>query len=212
MERLTGMDAAFFHMETPDMHMHVMGTIIVDPSTMAGGYSFETIKDTVASRIHLIPPFRRRLVEIPFRLGHPVWIEDSDFDLDAHIHRVAVPAPHSLKELAEIVADLASRPLDHNRPLWDMWVIEGLEGGHIALSTKIHHSAIDGVTGADLMVHLFDLTPEVAEVEAPEELPIETRPTDVQLVLDAALVSLRQPLGMARQMNKATRGLVAAVQ
>ena len=212
MERLTGMDAAFFHMETPDMHMHVMGTIIVDPSTMPGGYSFDTIKRTVASRIHLIPPFRRRLVEVPFRLGHPVWIEDGDFDLDAHIHRAALPAPHSLKELAEMVADLASRPLDHNRPLWDMWVIEGLEGGHIALSTKIHHSAIDGVTGADLMVHLFDLTPEVAEVEPPEEGPVEQRPSDFALVMDAARVSLRQPLGMVRQLNKATRGLVAAVQ
>src|SRR5205814_5562563 len=100
MERLTGMDAAFFHMEAPDMHMHVMGTIIVDPATMPGGYSFDTIKRTVASRIHLIPPFRRRLVEVPFRLGHPVWIDDPDFDLDAHIHRVAVPAPHTVKELA----------------------------------------------------------------------------------------------------------------
>src|SRR4051812_19548774 len=194
MERLTGMDAAFFHMETPDMHMHVMGTIIVDPSTMAGGYSFETIKDTVASRIHLIPPFRRRLVEIPFRLGHPVWIEDADFDLDAHIHRIAVPAPHTLKELAEIVADLASRPLDHDRPLWDMWVVEGLEGGHIALSTKIHHSAIDGVTGADLMVHLFDLTPEPAVIEPPTEQPGERVPSDIELVWGATTASLTQPL------------------
>src|SRR3954452_23790492 len=182
MERLTGMDAAFFHMETPDMHMHVMGTIIVDPPPMAGGCSFETIKAPVSSRIHLIPPFRRRLVEVPFRLGHPVWIEDPDFDLDAHIHRAAVPAPHSLKELAEMVGDMASRPLDHNRPLWDMWVIEGLEGGRVALSTKIHHSAIDGVTGADLMVHLFDLTPEIAEVEPPTDWEAEKQPSDVELL------------------------------
>src|SRR5207253_174764 len=90
---------SFSHMETPDMHLHVMGTIIVDPSTMAGGYSFETIKRTVASRIHLIPPFRRRLVEVPFRLGNPVWVDDGTFDLDAHVHRIGLPAPLGLAKM-----------------------------------------------------------------------------------------------------------------
>jgi diacylglycerol O-acyltransferase len=212
MQRLTGMDASFTHMETPDMHLHVMGTIIVDPESMVGGYSFETIKRTVASRIHLIPPFRRRLVEVPFRLGNPVWVEDADFDLDAHIHRIGVPAPYTVHELAEIVADIASRPLDRNRPLWDMWVIEGLENGHVALATKIHHSAIDGVSGADLMVHLFDLTPKVAEVEPPGQWRPERRPSELQLVAGAVGTMVTQPLGMARMLVKTGRSVFNVVQ
>ena len=211
MERLTGMDASFIYMETPDMHLHVMGTIILDPSTMPGGYSFATIKQTIADRIHLIPPFRRRLVEVPFKLAHPVWI-DAEFDLDAHVHRIAVPAPHTIHELAEIVEHLASRPLDHSRPLWEMWVIEGLEGGQVAISTKIHHSAIDGVTGADLMVHLFDLTPEIAVMEPPEERAPEKKPSDLELVLGGAAAMLTQPFGMVRSLVRAGRGVVNAIQ
>ena len=213
MQRLSGMDASFVHMETPDMHLHVMGTVVLDPSTMPGGYSFDTIKNTIASRIHLIPPFRRRLVQVPFRLAHPVWIDDPDFDLDAHIHRIAVPAPHTMKELAEIVNDQASRPLDRNRPLWDMWVVEGLEDGHIALVTKIHHSAIDGVTGADMMVHLFDLEPEGAEVEPPDEdWQPDKKPSELELAAGAVGSMFTQPARLVRTLVKTGQRVVDTVQ
>jgi diacylglycerol O-acyltransferase / wax synthase len=212
MQRLSGMDATFIHMETPDMHMHVVGTIILDPSTMPGGYSFETIKRTIQERIHLIPPFRRKLVTVPFNLANPLWIEDPDFDLDSHIHRIAVPAPHTMRELAEIVNDVASRPLDRSRPMWEMWVVEGLEDDHIALVSKLHHSAIDGVTGADLMVHLFDLTPEGAEIEPAGPWEPEQKPSDLELVGNAVVSSVTQPVRLARMLLKAGQGLASAVQ
>ena len=212
MQRLSGMDATFIHMETPDMHMHVVGTIVLDPSTMPGGYSFDTIKRTIQERIHLIPPFRRKLAMVPFNLANPVWVEDADFDLDAHIHRIAVPAPHTMRELAEIVNDVASRPLDRARPMWEMWVVEGLEDGHIALVSKLHHSAIDGVTGADLMVHLFDLEPEGADIEPPGEWKPDPKPSDFELVGHALRSSLTQPVGLVKMLVKAGQGLLGAVQ
>ena len=188
MERLSGMDASFLYMETPDMHAHVVGTAILDPSTMATGGSFyDRIRQTLADRIHLLPPFRRRVVQVPFQLSHPVWIEDPDFDLDAHVHRIALPSPGSQQELAEVVGDIASRPLDRARPLWEMWVVEGLEHGHVAIVTKVHHSAIDGVTGADLMANLFDLTPEVAEVDRPDDRHADAGPHDLELTAAALL-------------------------
>jgi diacylglycerol O-acyltransferase len=212
MQRLSGMDASFVQMETPDMHLHVMGTIVIDPSTMPGGYSFETIKNTIAQRIHLIPPFRRKLVPVPFNLAHPVWVDDADFDLDTHIHRIGVPAPHTMRELAEIVNDIASRPLDRGRPLWDMWVVEGLEDGHVAMVTKIHHSAIDGVTGADLMVHLFDLSPEGAEIEPAPPWQPDRKPSEVALLAGAVTSSVTQPVRLARMLVKTGQGLLGAVQ
>ncbi|MGH2684385.1 MAG: WS/DGAT/MGAT family O-acyltransferase [Actinomycetota bacterium] len=212
MQRLSGMDATFVHMETPDMHLHVVGTIVLDPSTMPGGYSVDTIKRVIAERIHLIPPFRRKLVIVPFNLGNPLWVDDADFDLDAHIHRIGVPAPYTMRELAEVVNDVASRPLDRARPLWEMWVVEGLEDGHVALVSKIHHCAIDGVTGADMMVHLFDLAPEGAVIEPPGEWRPETRPSDVKLLADAVASTVSQPVRLARMLVKTGQGLASAVQ
>src|ERR1700730_7094745 len=101
MQRLTGLDAGFLYMETPTLHMHTLKISVLDSSTAPGGYSFARVKQELASRLHLLPPFRRRLVEVPFGLHHPVWIEDPDFDLDYHIRRAALPAPRGRKELAE---------------------------------------------------------------------------------------------------------------
>ena len=214
MERLSGMDASFFYMETPDMHFHVMGTILLDPSTMPGGYSFERIKENIASRLHLIPPFRRRLVEVPFNLAHPLWIEDPDFDLDSHVHRIGLPAPHTMRELAEFVGHLASSPLDRSRPLWEMWVVEGLEDGNVAIVTKMHHSAIDGVTGADLMVHLFDLEPEGQPAEPPAagDRPADHKPNDIELVAGAVTSAITQPFGLARMLTRTVRTVFNIVQ
>src|SRR5438105_820899 len=119
-------------------------------------------------RPHGAPPFRRRLVEVPFQLHHPLWIEDPDFDIEYHVRRAALPAPGGALELAEFAADVFSRPLDRSRPLWEMYVLEGLENGHIATITKTHHAAIDGVSGAELTVNLLDLEAEPAEVPPPE--------------------------------------------
>ncbi len=212
MEHLSGMDASFLYMETPDMHAHVIGTILLDPSTVDGGYSFDRVKQMLAARIHLLAPFRRRVMEVPFNLAHPVWIEDPDFDLDLHIHRIGVPGRGTLEDLAEVVGDIASIPLDRRRPLWEMWVVEGLEDGLVAMVTKVHHSAIDGVTGADLMANLFDLSPDVAPVERPDDWQPEKAPSELDLLRYAAERMVRQPARLARTLVKAGQGIARAVE
>jgi diacylglycerol O-acyltransferase len=212
MERLKGVDASFIYMETPDMHMHTVGTVVLDPSTMPGGYSFGAVKQLIADRLHLLRPFRRRLVTVPFHLAHPVWIEDPDFDLDSHVHRRGLPQPGTMHELAELVGDFASRPLDRSRPLWQMWAVEGLEDGMVALVSKVHHACIDGVSGADLMANLFDLEPEPPRIEAPATRQVESVPSDLGLVAGALGSLVAQPFGIARTMVRTGRGLVGAVQ
>jgi diacylglycerol O-acyltransferase len=203
MQRLTGLDATFLYLETPNNHMHVASTAVFDPSTVPGGYSFEKIVELVESRLHLLPPFRRRLVEIPFQIHHPLWIEDPDFDIEYHLRRAALPSPGGERELAEFAADVISRPLDRTRPLWEMYVVEGLEHGHIATVAKIHHAAIDGVSGAELTVNLLDLTPEVAQVPPPEKPWAPDRiPTDFELVAWAMASLSRQPLAAAKAARR----------
>jgi WS/DGAT/MGAT family acyltransferase len=209
MQRLTGLDAGFLYMETPSSAMHVAGLAVFDPSTAPGGWTVEKYKELVRSRLHLAPPFRRRLVEVPFQLHHPLWIEDPDFDLDWHIRHIAVPAPGGPNELAELASHLVSLQLERTRPLWEIWLIEGLENGNIATLTKIHHSAIDGASGAELTVSLFDLTPEIAEVEPPEKPWLPDRiPTDGEMVSYAAASLARQPLAAMKAVRRTAAAAV----
>src|SRR5271167_374240 len=150
-ERLTGLDASFLYMETPTLHMHVSFTAVFDPSTVPGGYSFRRMRAHINERIPLLPVFQRRLVEVPFRLGHPIWVDDPEFDIDNHLRRAAIPSPGGMRELAEFTAEVASRQLHRDRPLWEMWVVEGLERGKFAIVAKMHHSTIDGGSGAQLL-------------------------------------------------------------
>ena len=204
-ERLSGLDASFLYFETPSMHMHVAMTAIFDPSTMPGGYRFEKIKDFIASRLHLVPPFRRRVVEVPFRLHHPIWVEDPHFDLDYHIRRIGAPSPGGHRELAEVAAQIASTPLDRKRPLWELYVVEGLADGNIGVVTKMHHCAVDGVSGAELMVNLFDLDPEGREVEPPEPRQPELVPSEVELVTHALASRLRRQASLVPLLGSTAR-------
>jgi WS/DGAT/MGAT family acyltransferase len=167
MHQLTGLDTSFLNLETPTTYGHVSGLAIFDPSSASVPSTFEDVKRLIEERIHLLPPYRRRLVEVPFGLDHPYWIEDPDFDLDFHVRHMGLPAPGDARQLAEQVSRIVARPLDRTRPLWELYVIEGLEGGYVAQLTKIHHCAIDGVSGAELLTTLLDLTPEPRKVEAP---------------------------------------------
>jgi WS/DGAT/MGAT family acyltransferase len=212
MERLAGMDASFLYTETPTGHMHVTGVIVADAAQMTGGYSFERIVELVEGRLHRMQPFRRRIVEVPLAFDHPVWIEDPAFDIRNHMHRVTWPAPGTRRELADLVGDLMSRPLDRGRPLWEMWVAEGGEDGNIGLVSKIHHAAIDGVTGADLMSQLFDLEPDAPPPEPPET-PWEPEPipTDTQLLADAVVTRVRDPWRSFRAARRTARSITGAV-
>ncbi|HMJ75626.1 MAG TPA: wax ester/triacylglycerol synthase family O-acyltransferase [Iamia sp.] len=213
MERLTGLDATFLYLETPTHHMHVAMTMVLDPSTMPGGYSFQAIKDFIASRTDRIPPFRRRLVSVPLNLHHPVWVEDPEFDIDYHIRRMGAPAPGGRRELGEMAAQIASVPLDRSRPLWEMWVIEGLKQDRIAVVSKVHHCAIDGASGSELMVHLFDLDPADAVVTGPPpELPSERVPTDAELIGHAITSKVRRTMGLGPLLNETARSVSRVVK
>jgi WS/DGAT/MGAT family acyltransferase len=191
MERLSGLDATFLYLETDAGHMHVAMVGIYDVSTMRDGYSFERLKQHIAERLHVVPPFRRRLVEVPFQFHHPVWIEDPDFDLDYHVRRVTCPAPGGRRELGAVAGEIASVPLDRSRPLWEAWVVEGLKHDRVWFIVKVHHAAIDGASGAEIMTALYDLSPDAAPVE-PVELPTEHVPNEVELLSYAAVSKLRR--------------------
>ncbi len=213
MERLSGLDAAFLYLETPTHHMHVAMTMVLDPATMPDGYSFDTIKKFVRSRLHVVPLLHRRLAEVPFRLNHPVWVEDPDFDLDYHVRRIGAPAPGGRRELAELAGQIASTPLDRTRPLWEMWVVEGLKHDRVGVITKVHHAAVDGASGADFLVHLFDLEPiGIDAFGAPQDLPVEHVPNDMELLGHAAASLGRQVVNMPALLGRTARSVSRVVQ
>ncbi len=184
MQRLSGLDAGFLHMETPAMHLHTLKIGIVDPATTPGGYDFGRFRAVLADRLHLLPPFRRTVVEVPLGLHHPVWVEDRTFDLDQHLLRVAVPAPGTTRELDELIGRIAGRPLDRSRPLWEMWVVEGLADGRVAFVTKVHHAAADGVAASAMLANVMSPDPEPSPVVAPR-FRGDRRPSGPELVVRA---------------------------
>jgi diacylglycerol O-acyltransferase / wax synthase len=197
MERLSGLDASFLYLETPSLHMHIGLCLVFDPSTVPGGYSFDRMKRSIEARLPSAPVFRRRLVEVPFRLGHPVWVDDADFDIDYHVRLAAVPRPGGLRQLADLAGDITGRPLHRSRPLWEMWIVEGLAGGRIGFVAKMHHSTVDGVSGAALLSVLFDLTPEPTAEDLPAEQPADQRvPSGLELMSQALVARTLRPLDM----------------
>jgi diacylglycerol O-acyltransferase / wax synthase len=139
------MDAMFLSMEgATAWPQHTMGLMIVDTNSLPD-FGFHTVRDHVQSRLPCLPQFRRRIQEVPFRLGRPVWVDDPDFRLDAHLHRAALPSPGGAAELAEVIGVLLARPLDRRLPLWEGWYVEGIEGGRAAFIVKTHHAMVDGV-------------------------------------------------------------------
>ena len=191
-ERLSGLDAAFLALETAATHLHVGAVMVFAPGE--AGLDFEVLRQMVLDRLHLVPPFRRRAVRVPFGLHHPLWLEDPEFDIDYHLRRASLPGPGGLRELTAFVADQMGRPLDPDRPLWEMHMVEGLDSGHVALIAKIHHAMIDGVSGAELLRAFFDLAPdgECPGPPAPAWSP-ERVPGEVDLVLQAVSSLVRQP-------------------
>ncbi|MFN2377675.1 MAG: wax ester/triacylglycerol synthase family O-acyltransferase [Candidatus Binatia bacterium] len=158
MQRLSGVDAAFLYMETPAQHMHGLGVTIVDPSTIPGGYDFEAQRAEFVRRLAQLPGFRRRLVEFPFGLDHPAWIE-ARLDPAAHVFRAELPSPGSQQQFENFVGEYAGRQLRRDRPMWEFCFLEGLEGGRLAILAKLHHCIVDGVSGSQMLQEIYDLQP-----------------------------------------------------
>ena len=197
--RLSGLDAAFLYLETPTNHMHVGGVLVLDPSTRPGGkLTREEMARFIEARLHLAAPFRRRLAWVPFNLDHPVWIEDPDFDIDLHVRRAALPSPGGMAELAEFAADVMGRPIDRNHPLWELWFVEGLKDGRVAIITKTHHAAIDGVSGAELAAAILQLTPDQEAPDPEHPWRAEREPSDLRLLIQAGVRQAATPLSVAR--------------
>lgn len=199
LKRLGGLDATFIAAETPANHMHMMAVMLLDPSTVPGGYSFEKFKGFIASRLHVVPPLRRRLLEVPFGLARPLWVEEDEVDIDRHIRRVGVPKPGGPRELAAMAEDMNGRKLDRAAPLWEMAVVEGLESGSIAVLAKIHHALMDGMAGMQFMAALVSTTPEALD---PEPMPTDRRmtarvPNELELLLGAVPKVAERPLQIA---------------
>ena len=184
MERLSGLDASFLYIESPTQPLHVCSILELNTSTMPAGYTFDRLHGELTRRIVAIPDLRVKLADSQLNLDHPVWVEDDAFDIDRHLQRISLPSPGGRRELVEICGHIASRPLDRDRPLWEMWVIEGVAdtdpqaGGLLAVMTKVHHAIADGVTGASLLAQLCSSEPDAPPPE-PAEGPGSAGPLQI---------------------------------
>jgi WS/DGAT/MGAT family acyltransferase len=215
MQRLSGLDASFLYLETAAQPLHVCSILEIDTSTMPGGYTFDRLRDALALRIKAMPEFREKLADNRFNLDHPVWVEDKDFDVDRHLHRIGLPSPGGRVELAEICGHIASLNLDRSRPLWEMWVIENVagtdahDGGRLAVMTKVHHASVDGVTGANLMSQLCTTEPD-----APPPDPVDGvgGGSDMEIAVSGAVKFVTRPLKLANVLPSTLSTVVDTVK
>jgi WS/DGAT/MGAT family acyltransferase len=211
MQQLSGLDAAFLALESPTMFGHVGSLCFLDVHDLSEPLTLDRLTGAVAARLPLVPPFRRRLVTVPFGLDQPYWIDDPDFDIEFHVRELALPAPGSDHQLAEQVARLHARPLDRARPLWELYLIAGLPGARAAIYAKVHHAAIDGISGNDLLGALLDLSPEGRDLPA-ATWSGESEPAALTLLARSALSWARQPLRGTRLSFELVRSLPAIVR
>jgi diacylglycerol O-acyltransferase len=206
MRQLTSLDNQFLALENSRQSGHVAGVAVLDPSTAPGGaLNAADIQALIVERLPMLPLLRWRLAEVPLGLDYPFWVDDADFDLDFHVRELALPSPGSDGQLAEQVARITSRPLDRARPLWELYLIHGLQHGHVAMLTKIHHALIDGISGAEIMGLLLDLGPDgpLPPKERKGKAQGEKMPGAPEMLARAALGIPRYPLRLLRALPSA---------
>jgi diacylglycerol O-acyltransferase len=205
-KQLTGLDSQFLAMETHTVFGHVGSVCILDPKTAAGAYTLDHLSSAIEARLPLVPLFRQRLVEVPLGLDKSYWIDDPDFDIEFHVRELALPKPGSHRQLTDQVARLHARPLDRSRPLWELYLISGLPNKKVAIYNKIHHAAVDGVSGGDILSALLDLTPQGRPAAEEEEPFVGERPPGTWNLLARSVRSaLRQPGNAVQVANDLIR-------
>src|SRR5579884_3999053 len=202
-DRLTGLDSSFLHLERNGAHMHVAACAIFEGDPPA----HQELMDALESRLHLVPRYRQRLAFVPFDQGRPVWVDDPHFKASYHVRHTALPRPGGEQELKRLAGRVFSQPLDRKRPLWELWLVEGLADNRFAVLSKTHHALVDGVSGVDIATVLFDTSPRPMPVAASEHdwIP-RPLPSDAQLLADALLERAIFPREIARGVRAAFRG------
>ena len=204
MERLGPQDASFLYLETPSVHQHVGGLAILDPSTAPGGrLTYEDLVRVISSRLHLAPRFREKVVFPPLAAGRPVLVDDENFDLSFHLRRAALPSPGGRRELIDYVQRVISRPLDRTKPLWESYLIEGMQEGLMAILAKVHHSMVDGMGAIDLASALYDFSSEPQVLTPPPWTP-EPEPGRLDLLRDALKDQIAHPTRGAVELFQRT--------
>lgn len=214
MQQLSGQDASFVYFETTNAPMHIGSVGIYDPSTAPGGFvRFKDILRFIESRLSGARSFRQRLVRVPLDLDHPYWIEDPDFDLEYHVRHIALPAPGDWRQLCIQVARLHSRPLDLNKPLWEFTIVEGLDNveglpkGCFALVAKVHHAAIDGMSGVEMSAAIHDITADMPARMATDTWTPDSRPSIAELLTRSYFNALAKPFQYADVLRRTVPGL-----
>ena len=209
-EQLTGMDAAFLALESPEMPMHVVGVLLLDPAAGAG-YSADRLRQVIRDRLHRMPPFLRRPVEAPLQLDRPYWHYETDIDLDAHVLTGSVPTPGDLHALGRLVGEITERRLPRDRPLWELHIVDGLADGRVALIAKVHHSTLYGAAGAEFIAELLDLSAEPPDTPAAEPVDRATSPGRAGLLRRTLVAQARLPLRIGRLVVDGGRNVVGTV-
>lgn len=206
--RLSAQDASFLHAETPETPMHVGSLAVLRGEPLfdgAGRFRIDDFRDHVQSRLHLVPLFRKKLMEVPFGQGRPVWVDDGAFDIAYHVRITALPAPGNEEQLKLLCSRLQSHQLDRTKPLWELWVVEALEGGRVALIQKTHHALVDGVSGVDVATVLLDFSPETAQYPSEPWEPAPA-PNPLQLLAETLWQRTTEPAEIVRSVRAAMRG------
>ena len=205
-QKLTAMDASFLHLETPNNHMHIGGIAIFGPSPLGTGEAlYRGLIEAIEPRLDIVPRYRQKLALVPLSLDVPVWVDDTNFDIENHVLRAALPKPGGDRELRNFAARVFSRPLDRRRPLWEIYVVEGLSEGRWALLTKTHHALVDGISSLELVTVLMDTDPEVGKAKRQSTWSPKQAPSSLELVVD----SLRERLARPGRLISTARGVVA---
>ncbi|MFG1999748.1 wax ester/triacylglycerol synthase family O-acyltransferase [Spirillospora sp. NPDC048911] len=205
MERLSGLDAGFFFAESENTPLHIASvTVFEGPAPTYG----EVIR-AVLAKLPQVPRYRQRVRTVPLHLGRPVWVDDPHFNILYHVRHTAVPAPGEPEQLRNLAGRVLSQRLDTAKPLWEIWLVEGLSEGRWALITKVHHCVVDGVGGVDLMTTLFDLSPDAERPEATELPPLEPQPSTAEVLADTARTAVAEPMKQVASIPGAARRLLS---